>query len=72
MANTQVLTRPVRKHPSPKKFEALSTCPVGGAGWCAFPFTVTELDKKVKHKATKTKKKLQTNLQNPSRDWLVN
>jgi hypothetical protein len=31
-----------------KKTSALATCPVGGAGWCSFPFSASQLQKRMK------------------------
>lgn len=30
---------------------ALATCPVNGAGWCPYPFSVAQLEKRMKAKA---------------------
>ena len=30
---------------------ALSTCPVGGAGWCPYPFSPEQLERRLKAKA---------------------
>lgn len=30
---------------------ALSTCPAGGAGWCPYPFSIEQLEKKLKARA---------------------
>lgn len=34
--------------------DILATCPVNGAGWCPYPFSVSQLKKKLK--AAKAKK----------------
>jgi hypothetical protein len=39
-----------RKKTTKKKSAALSTCPVGSSGWCSFPFTVAQLEKRLKAK----------------------
>ncbi len=36
---------------SKKKSAVLSTCPVNGAGWCPYPFSVAQLAKRLKQKA---------------------
>ena len=54
MAKTaQVLTRPTRKRSSKKKYESLSTCPINGIGWCPYPFTMAQLEKKMRQSAGK-------------------
>jgi hypothetical protein len=40
-----------RKKTTKKKSAALSTCPVGASGWCSYPFTVAQLEKRLKAKA---------------------
>ena len=32
-------------------FEELATCPVNGAGWCPYPFTMAQLRRRLKAKA---------------------
>lgn len=47
--------RPARKpatKPKTKTADALSICPVGGAGWCPYPFSIKQLKKRLKAKAT--------------------
>ena len=39
-----------------RKELVLSTCPIGGAGWCAYPFSVTKLEKRLKAKSAKAEK----------------
>jgi hypothetical protein len=39
-----------RKKTAQKKSTALSTCPVGSSGWCSYPFTVAQLQKRLKAK----------------------
>jgi hypothetical protein len=39
-----------------KKQSTLSTCPVGGAGWCAYPFSIKSLEKRLKTKAAQKTK----------------
>lgn len=39
-----------RKKTTRKKSTLLSTCPVGSAGWCSYPFTVAQLKKRLKAK----------------------
>lgn len=40
-----------RKRTARKKENALATCPVGAAGWCSYPFSVAQLQKRLKAKA---------------------
>jgi len=42
------------RKPSSKKrsTEMLSTCPVDGAGWCPYPFSIEQLRKRMKNQAT--------------------
>lgn len=30
---------------------ALATCPVNGAGWCPYPFSIKQLERRLKEKA---------------------
>jgi hypothetical protein len=39
-----------RKKTARKKSAALSTCPVGAFGWCSYPFSVAQLEKRLKAK----------------------
>lgn len=32
-------------------YEALSLCPVDGAGWCPYPFSIAQLKRRLKAKA---------------------
>lgn len=34
-----------------RKSEILSTCPVNGAGWCPYPFSISQLRKRMKNVA---------------------
>lgn len=36
------------KKTSRKKADALSICPVNGAGWCPYPFSAAQLKKRIK------------------------
>jgi hypothetical protein len=36
---------------SKKAGKALSICPVNGAGWCPYPFSVEQLERRLKEKA---------------------
>jgi hypothetical protein len=36
---------------SKRASKALSTCPVNGAGWCPYPFSVEQLERRLKEKA---------------------
>ncbi len=41
-----------KKKPTTKRASAaLATCPVNGAGWCPYPFTVEQLERRLKEKA---------------------
>jgi hypothetical protein len=40
----------VTKSSQTRKAIALGTCPVNGAGWCAYPFTVEQLERRMKAK----------------------
>jgi hypothetical protein len=33
-----------------KKSNALATCPINGAGWCPYPFSVEQLERRLKAK----------------------
>jgi hypothetical protein len=57
---TQVLTRPARKRTTKKKNSAFSACPVNAVGWCFYPFTVNQLEKKLRQSAGKTDTKERT------------
>jgi len=45
----RVTTKARGKKKSP--YEELSTCPVNGAGWCPYPFTMAQLKRRLKAKA---------------------
>lgn len=36
---------------SKRASKALSICPVNGAGWCPYPFSVEQLERRLKEKA---------------------
>jgi hypothetical protein len=59
--STQVLTKPARQRTSKKKYSTLSTCPVNAMGWCSYPFTVAQLEKKLKQSAKKSASKDRAN-----------
>lgn len=46
--STKATKRPASKRVSRKTSSAFNTCPVGGAGWCAYPFSVAQLEKRMK------------------------
>jgi hypothetical protein len=49
--STKVAKQPARKKTSgtsKKNAAVLATCPVGSAGWCAYPFSVAQLQKRMK------------------------
>jgi len=57
MANTSSAQAPKvthKKKPSTstkkKKTTSMSTCPINGAGWCAYPFSVKQLERRMKAK----------------------
>lgn len=41
----------VSKKSSKPSMAILATCPTNGAGWCAFPFSPKQLEKRMKTKA---------------------
>jgi hypothetical protein len=45
----KVTTKAKGKKTSP--YEALATCPVNGAGWCPYPFSMAQLKRRLKAKA---------------------
>lgn len=50
--STKLLVRTVRKRTSTKPItNVLGTCPVGGAGWCSFPFSPAQLQRRLQLKA---------------------
>ena len=50
--STTVSARSSRKRAAKKiGTAALATCPVGGAGWCPYPFSLAQLEKHLKLKA---------------------
>jgi hypothetical protein len=42
---------PKKKTSTKRSAAALATCPVNGAGWCPYPFTVEQLERRLKEKA---------------------
>jgi len=52
-----VLTKPARKRTPKKKYAALSTCPVNAVGWCSYPFSINQLEKKLKQNIEKNESK---------------
>ncbi len=38
------------KQAKSSKLNALATCPVNGAGWCPYPFSVEQLQRRMKAK----------------------
>lgn len=41
-----------KKKSSTKRSQAvLATCPVNGAGWCPYPFSIEQLERRMKAKA---------------------
>ena len=48
---TEVSTRPVRKRTSKRStVAALANCPVNGAGWCPYPFSPAQLERRLRRK----------------------
>jgi len=39
-----------KRNPKKIKSPSLSTCPVGGAGWCPYPFSVEQLERRLREK----------------------
>lgn len=48
--------RSTRK-PTTKKVSALAFCPTNGAGWCSFPFSPAQLEKRRKQAAETAEQK---------------
>jgi hypothetical protein len=40
-----------KKTAKKRKRSSLLTCPVNGAGWCPYPFSIEQLEKRLKEKA---------------------
>ena len=40
-----------KKTSSKRSTAALATCPVNGAGWCPYPFSIEQLERRLKAKA---------------------
>lgn len=58
-STTRKTTR--RKSAVKKSDSALSICPVGGAGWCPYPFSAKQLEKRLKKiQETDQEKQLQS------------
>lgn len=47
-----------RKQTSKKSTSVLANCPVSGAGWCPYPFSLKQLEKRMKAKAAMESAKL--------------
>ena len=47
------------KNSSSSKLTALAMCPTNGAGWCPYPFSVKQLERRMKAKAEAAKLKNQ-------------
>ncbi len=41
-----------KKSSTKRSAAALATCPINGAGWCPYPFTMEQLERKLKAKAS--------------------
>ncbi len=50
--STKASTRTARKPATKQQTNALSICPVDGAGWCPYPFSPAQLAKRLKARAT--------------------
>jgi len=47
-----VIQAPAKKKPvKRRKKGSVMSCPVNGAGWCAYPFSLAQLEKRLKEKA---------------------
>lgn len=45
------------RKPTTKKVSALALCPTNGAGWCSFPFSPAQLEKRRKQVETRTEER---------------
>lgn len=56
-------TNKSKKTASTKKADnlVLATCPVNGAGWCPYPFSVAQLKRRLKAKELEAKLELESN-----------
>ena len=52
--STKASTRTARKPASKQRTDALSICPVDGAGWCPYPFSPAQLAKRLKARESGT------------------
>jgi hypothetical protein len=50
--STKVATGSTRKRTTTKTVSALANCPVNGAGWCPYPFSPAQLERRLKQKQT--------------------
>lgn len=46
-----------KKSSKTRSAAALATCPVNGAGWCPYPFTMEQLERRLKAKASEAAEK---------------
>jgi hypothetical protein len=47
--STKATKQSIRKRTTTrKKTSAVATCPIGGAGWCSYPFSAAQLQKRMK------------------------
>ena len=61
-SNTSTAPASRRKRPARKSSAAvLATCPVNGAGWCPYPFSPAQLEKRMKAKQAEEQRKLEAN-----------
>lgn len=51
---TKVASNVTRRRKSSKRTLALSSCPTGGAGWCSYPFSPAQLEKRLRAKIQAT------------------
>ena len=52
--NSKIQTKAQSSSRAKKTADPLSMCPVDGAGWCPYPFSVAQLKKRLKAKAQQT------------------
>ncbi len=52
---TEEIVTPLAKRSSRRTADrALSTCPVDAAGWCSYPFTPSQLERRLRRKMAET------------------
>ena len=53
--STKSARQPAKKRNTKAAGAGLNTCPIGNAGWCAYPFSVDQLQKRLKRAAEGSK-----------------